>query len=77
MRETMAPGIFYERGVGYVLCGWPSRISIKRLREKWKAAAARTPTIMTRQGKSKLFYFEGPKDQVRAILRAALDWRLG
>ena len=76
MREMLAPGIFYEEGTGYVLCGWPSRISLKALKECWKAAARVTPTVMRRQGKSKLFYFEGPKDQVMGLLRAALDWRL-
>jgi len=76
MRETLVPGIFYEEGGGYVLCGWPSRISIKVLTKVWKDAARATPTVMRRIEKSKLFHFEGPKEQVMAILKTALDWRL-
>jgi len=75
MDRTIAPGIFYDKGGGYVLRGWPSRISITRLREEWKAVAVRYPVMMRRQGKSKLFYFEGPKESVAAILRVALRWR--
>lgn len=74
-RILMAPGIFYEHGLGYVLCGYPSRMSIKALRGIKAAEAA--DTKMLRQGRSKLFYFEGPKEQVMRVLRGALEWRLG
>ena len=72
MIET--PGIFYEHGYGYVLCGWPSRISIKALKAAAKEAAPDTRLI--RQGTSKLFYMEGPKEQVDEVGRAALELRL-
>lgn len=94
MIET--PGIFYEHGYGYVLCGWPSRMSIKALKAAVKESAPDTTLIRqenavpvalggtlygrsfvgTKLVKSKLFYMEGPKEQVDEVGRAAFDIRL-
>jgi hypothetical protein len=90
------PGIFYEHGYGYVLCGWPSRMSIKALKAAVKESAPDTRLIRqqmevpvplggtlfgrsftgTKLAGSKLFYMEGPKEQVDDVGQAAFELRL-
>jgi hypothetical protein len=66
--------VFYEHGFGYVLCGWRPRISIKKLKAAVKESAP--DTNLMRQGRSKLFYMEGPAGQVTEVGKIAFDIRL-
>ncbi len=74
-REVRIPGIFFEVGLNYVLCRRaPRTTTVKALKRLVKEIA---PDIkLIRQGKSKLFYMEGPSKQVYRVHATFLLRRL-
>lgn len=73
-RGQAGPGYVYKASYCHVLCGYPELISVKALKDGFEMADDGL-LQMTRQGKSKLFYIEGPAGQVKAVFRLAVDWR--
>jgi hypothetical protein len=72
-KNRLGPTYAFEALSANVLTGFPKRISIKALMGEVRRVNTGLLSA-TRSKGSKLFYVEGPAEQVRAVAKAADSW---
>ena len=68
-RIIQAPAVLFERGMGYVLTGYPLNVSKRRFKEIARA----NPDVILREATKHLFFIEGSTEQVNEILHLAKE----